>query len=552
MQSLLQQRAHPILETSSVPNPPDNMSSESSPWAAAIVEHLPDAIFIVDEKFRIKWANKAAQQFAPHGDGLTGKRFYRDVFRDVTLLKPDYFPLTIARDQGRPARTILRTADSRVFDLYAVRMDEGNEERKRILVVLKEITSNYRPLERLRAIHEAGRRLVDIAPGELIKLTAEERKQLLKNRVLAYLEGVLQFNVFEIRLIDFQTNKLVPFISEGMSPEAAARELTPAFEGQGITGYVAKTGVSYLCEDTRNDSLYLQGTANSRSSLTVPLIRYSSNMEPIVIGTVNIESPVPRAFTHDDRLFLEIFCRDLVTALNMLELIEVEQTEATLGVIEKLHRALAIPVNELVSKIVATEASLDPDAQGLRQALREIGKTALELKDIVHAIGRQLPPTESSPLFANKRILVVDGDESVLQDAHEHLPRWGCVVETATTGKAGLQMAVMAESEGGYDAILGAYKLPDMTGLEFFQQLKAHLKGRNVPFIMMVPIGRYLSDHQQVKARQLGAKCLVGKYPPPEGQEKGGHLALDPLKSSLAKLFAEQTRPPASAAPSGC
>ena len=236
----------------------------------------------------------------------------------------------------------------------------------------------------------------------------------------------------------------------------------------------------------------------------------------------------------------------------MLELIEVEQTEATLGVIEKLHRALAIPVNELVSKIVATEASLNPDSEGLRQSLREIGKIALELKDIVHAIGRQLPPTESSPLFANKRILVVDGDESVLQDAHEHLPRWGCVVETATTGKAGLQMAVMAESEGGYDAILSAYRLPDMTGLEFFQELKEHLKGHDIPFVMLVPIGRYLSDHQQVKARQLGAKCLVGKYLPPEGQEKGGHLALDPLKSSLTKLFAGQARAPASTAPSGC
>ncbi len=180
MQSLLEQRAHPMLETSSVLNPPDNMSAESFPWAPAIVEHLPDAIFVVDEKFRIEWANKAARQFAPNDDSLTGKRFYRDIFRDVTLLKPDYFPLTIARDQGRPARTILRTADTRVFDLYAVRMKEEGEGRKQILVVLKEITSNYRPLERLRAIHDAGRRLVDIAPGELIKLTAEENAKFRK------------------------------------------------------------------------------------------------------------------------------------------------------------------------------------------------------------------------------------------------------------------------------------------------------------------------------------------------------------------------------------
>lgn len=524
------------------PFPVTGAADPAQPQVSAdtIVHHLPDAIFVVDSGFRIVWANRAAQAFSADSGKLIGRRFYRDVFTDVTILRPEYYPLTLARDKGRSARSILRTADSRVFELYASPMQGMPGDARLILVVLKEITWNYMPLERLRAIHEAGRRLVDIPPEELIKLTAEERKELLKQRVLAYLESVLRFNVFEIRLIDTRTNKLVPFISEGMSPEAAARELCPAFEGQGITGYVAKTGVSYLCEDTRNDSLYLVGTANSRSSLTVPLVRYDVAMRPVVIGTVNIESPLPRAFTHDDRLFLEIFCRDLVTALNMLELIEVEQSEATLGVIEQIHRALAIPVNEIVSKVAAAEASVDPALEDVRRSLKEIGHAAMQLKQLVHSIGRQLPPTESSPLFANKRVLLVDGDSTVLQDAHEHLPRWGCVVETAATGQAGLQMAVMAEGEGGYDAIVGAYQLPDMKGLDFFIELKARLKGRDVPYVMLVPIGQYLPDHQQVKARQLGAKYLVGKYPPPPGSSTGGHLAVEPLKKVLERLFAEK------------
>lgn len=540
---------HPVLNPEPHQTVLENQAAETTPspastgvldWAQTIVENIPEAVFIVDRSFRVCWGNKLAKTFFPDQPDLRGRHFYRDLFPDVVLLKPEYYPLTLARDKGRPARSILRTSDSRVFELYATRLDDLGREEPRLLVSLKEITWNYMPLERLRAIHEAGRRLIDLPPEELIKLTAEERKELLKQRVLNYLESVLRFNVFEIRLIDTQTKKLVPFIAEGMSPEAAARELVPSHTGQGITGYVAKTGVSYICEDTINDTLYLQGTANSRSSLTVPLIRHDAALNSTVIGTVNIESPLPRAFTHDDRLFLEIFCRDLVTALNMLELIEVEHNEATLGVIENVHRALAIPANELVSKIVAVEASLGPQHEELRGPLREIAKTAMELKNIVLAIGRQLPPTESSPLFANKRVLLVDGDDSVLQDAHQHLPRWGCVVETATKGQAGLQMAVMAEGEGGYDAIIGSYKLPDMSGLDFFLQLKSVLKRDDIPFIMLVPIGQYLSDHQQVKARQLGAKCLVGKYNPTDGGQRGGHLAVEPLKKALEKLFSDK------------
>src|SRR5439155_26307846 len=88
----------------------------------------------------------------------------------------------------------------------------------------------------------------------------------------------------------------------------------------GVTGIVAATGKSYLCEDTTEDPLYLLGAQGAKSSLTVPLVLHDE-----VIGTFIVESPEPRAFTESDLQFLEIYSRDVAVALNTLELLLAEK-----------------------------------------------------------------------------------------------------------------------------------------------------------------------------------------------------------------------------------
>ncbi len=64
------------------------------------------------------------------------------------------------------------------------------------------------------------------------------------------------------------------------------------------------------------------GLQGRKSSLTVPLIWNEQ-----VIGTFNVESPEPRAFTESDLQFLEIFSRDVAVALNTLELLVAQQDQ---------------------------------------------------------------------------------------------------------------------------------------------------------------------------------------------------------------------------------
>src|SRR6185295_8406108 len=141
--------------------------------------------------------------------------------------------------------------------------------------------------------------------------------------------------------------RLEPLLAEGMTPEAANRELYAKSQNNGVTGFVAATGKSYLSEDTTKDPLYLLGSHNAKSSLTVPLILHDE-----VIGTFNVESPEPRAFTESDLQFLEIFTRDVAVALNTLELLVAEKASTAAESVEAIHSAVALPVDDILNDAV--------------------------------------------------------------------------------------------------------------------------------------------------------------------------------------------------------
>ena len=123
-------------------------------------------------------------------------------------------------------------------------------------------------------------------------MSVADRIELLKYNLRRFIHDLLHYDVIEIRLLNRQTGELEPLLEDGMMPEAARADAVRQPEGNGVTGYVAATGKSYFCPDTTNDPHYIAGAAGARSSLTVPLIAGDQ-----VIGTFNVESPRPNAFT---------------------------------------------------------------------------------------------------------------------------------------------------------------------------------------------------------------------------------------------------------------
>jgi CheY-like chemotaxis protein len=115
-----------------------------------------------------------------------------------------------------------------------------------------------------------------------------------------------------------------------------------------------------------------------------------------------------------------------------------------------------------------------------------------------------LPATkqvEKRPALRNKRVLVVDADETVRSAAHNLLERYGCVVETAHNGGEAAYMVRNMQGEDGYDAIIADIRLPDMSGHEFMLKLKEMLD--HVPLILMTGYG-YDPGHNIVKCSQAG------------------------------------------------
>ena len=303
---------------------------------------------------------------------------------------------------------------------------------------MRDVTKEMLQQQKLAAIHQAGMELADLTPDELAHMTVEERIELLKSNILHFTKDLLQFDVVEIRLLDQQTGKLEPLLAVGMEPAAAERVLFAQPQDNGVTGFVAATGKSYLCEDTTEDPLYLEGCKGAKSSLTVPLILHDE-----VIGTFNVESPEPRAFTESDLQFLEIFTRDVAVALNTLELLVAEKATAVAESVEAIHSAVALPVDDILNDAVNVMERYIGHEPEVVERLQRILRNARDIKQVIQKVGQKMAPAQAHPQakqldkrpsLRGQRMLVVDADETVRSAAHALLERYGCVVETAHDG----------------------------------------------------------------------------------------------------------------------
>src|SRR5262249_23005296 len=162
-------------------------------------------------------------------------------------------------------------------------------------------------------------------------------------------------------------------------PEAAERVLYAKESGNGVTGFVAASGKSYLCEDTANDPLYLTGVKGAKSSLTVPLKLHNE-----VIGTFNVESPQPHAFTDADLQFLQIFCRDVAMSLNTLQLLAAQRIGAAQESVEAIHSLVAVPIDEIVCDATSVCEELQGIHPEMRARLEKILCSAREIKEVIH------------------------------------------------------------------------------------------------------------------------------------------------------------------------
>nr|WP_315853743.1 response regulator [Novipirellula artificiosorum] len=472
--------------------------------SGVMLRDMPEGVALLDSDLRVLWANRRLLQWAGNRtESPVGRNFY-EILSNPEIMGPDFCPFHTALATGDESNSTLQTAENCYFQVHVAPLQHPDHSRQ-LVVTVNDITDEILQQQKLAAIHQAGRELADLRPSEIFMMEVDERIDLLKENIRHYLSDLLNFEVIEIRLLEQATGTLMPLLSVGIDQDAADRQLFAHPQGNGVTGYVAASGVSYVCHDVVNDPLFIPGVANSRSSLTVPLMLHDQ-----VLGTVNIESPEVNAFGDSDLQFLEIFARDIAFALNTLELLVAQKANTAQQSCDAIHSAVALPVDEILNDAVNVMEQYIGHSSEVTDRLRRVLRNARDIKQTIQQIGQRMTPLEAVPVGAHsphhaalrdKRVLVVDADEQVREDAHELLERYGCIVETAHKGDEALLMVRGSDDPAHYDVIISDIKLPDYSGYQLMLRLGELMN--HVPMVLMTGFG-YDPGHSIVKARQNG------------------------------------------------
>lgn len=474
-----------------------------SQQANLILNTIGEGVCIVDGEGRCSWMNKKMQAWPPRVHDKI-RRTCQDAFelfsRQVSPPAPD------APAFNRSKRYALNIEDAQFMEMIASPVITPDGQVVQVVAVVWDATGSRRMQQKLDAIDKAGRALVRLEAESLAKLHVTERLRLLEEKIISYTKELMHFDHFAIRLLDRRSGRLELVISAGLPSDALNVELYSSQEGNGISGFVAATGRSYICPDVERDPRYVMGLDQARSTLTVPLTLHDK-----VIGVFNIESRQRAAFNEDDRQFAEIFGRYVAIALNILDLLVLERAGTAHKVADEVCAEVAGPLNDIASDAKA----LMDDYIGhddLRQRLQQIVGNVRSIQDSLHQaakgprtiLGADDAVPAEDPILRGAHVLVADDDVAIRTTIADILRKYHVVVSTAENGA----QAIDQVNSQTFNLVLSDIRMPDKTGYDVFAA--ARQRDAVVPVILMTGFG-YDPNHSIVRASQEGLQAVLFK-----------------------------------------
>jgi CheY-like chemotaxis protein len=373
--------------------------------------------------------------------------------------------------------------------------------------LLSETTTAEAAALRMSAIDASGMMLLHFDRDEISHLTVADRLQLLEQRIITSVKRELKFDNFEIRLRAPGSDRLELVISENLSPLRIGESISASETGNGISGWVAATGRSYVCGDVRKDPLYREGLDDARSSLTVPL-----RIQDKVIGVFNIESGTENVFDEQDRQLAERFGCYIANVLHLLDLLVVERIstseQVALNMTSELERPIA-DLQELAATLLGG-GSHDP-ADQLQRIVAEITNRveacAAGPRSIIDA-EHEMHTIERESAFEGVRMLVVDDEDRIRSEVTQVLEHLGCEVTACANGTEAFAALETAQSGDGFALVVSDIRLPNASGYEVFTKSREVLP--DVPVILMTGFG-YDPNHTIVRASADGVQGILLK-----------------------------------------
>ena len=486
-----------------------------SQQANLILNTIGEGVCIVDGEARCNWMNKKMQAWP----GRVHEKIRRTCQEAFNLFSTQVSPQNNSPQSSdsppayfaRSKRYTLNIEEQQFLEMIASPVIAPAGQVVQVVAVVWDATGTRRLQQKIDAIDKAGSELVRLEGDALSKMNVQERLKLLEDKIIKYTRDLMHFDHFAIRLLDRKANKLELCISVGLPPEAQEVDLFANSEGNGISGFVASTGRSYICPDVERDPRYVLGLDQAKSSLTVPL-----RLHDKVIGVFNIESRQRAAFNEDDRQFAEIFGRYVAIALNILDLMVVERVGTAHKVADDVCSEVAGPLNDIASdatglmddyignddlrnKLHAIMENVQSIRRSLRQAAEGTNKTVLGAGDVKSA---------EDPLLRGARILVADDEPNLRTTISDVLRKFHAEVTMASNGLEAIQFIEAQQADSNFDLVLSDIKMPDKTGYDVFAA--ARRRCAQVPVILMTGFG-YDPNHSIVRASQEGLQAVLFK-----------------------------------------
>ncbi|MGD0138560.1 MAG: response regulator [Tepidisphaeraceae bacterium] len=474
-----------------------------SQQANLILNTIGEGVCIVDREGRSNWMNKKMQAWPAR----VHEKIRRTCQEAFDIFSKQVSPQTSdAPAFSRSKRYALNIEDQQYMELIASPVINPRGQVVQVVAVVWDATGTRRLQQKLDAIDKAGRELVRLEGDAMSKLNVGQRLKLLEEKIISFTRDLMHFDHFAIRLLDRKTNKLELVISAGLPPEALSIDLCAESEGNGISGYVAATGRSYICPDVERDPRYVVGLDSAKSSLTVPL-----RLHDKVIGIFNIESRQRAAFNEDDRQFAEIFGRYVAVALNILDLMVVERVSTSHKVADDVCSEVAGPLNDIASDanaLIEEYIGQDDLRQRLQQILDNVGAIRNSLRQAAEGpntiLGAGDVKGSDDPIIGNTHVLVADDEPNIRNTISDVLRKYHAAVTLASSGNE----AITLIEQSHFDLVISDIKMPDKSGYDVFAAV--HKLNTSTPVILMTGFG-YDPNHSIVRASQEGLQAVLFK-----------------------------------------
>lgn len=478
-----------------------------SQQALDILNTITEGICIITPQGQFHWQNRQVDELGQAfkeeiiRHALDAFQYYYQLLGTEQTLNPHFLP---------PRKFSLQEHEQkRFYEMAVTPLFDDQHRLSSITCVLRDQTDTFRMQQRLNAIDKAGGELVRIDAEAFKDMTVEQRISLIQEKIIQNAHELLHFDHFVVRVLNQKTKELEVLFGVDLPGD----EQTQVFaypQNNGITGYVAACGKSYICKDLSSDPYYLPGLDGAKCSLTVPLWLHDR-----IVGTLNVESTEPVAFDESDLQIAEIFGRYVAIALNILNLLVFERFQTTGQAVEELSHQVSEPLSGII-----TQASLLMEdyigSDDIRRRLQEIidnvvtikntvkDAQSISIKGITGIRTLSANPSEADDILSGKHILIVDDEKSIRETICDIVLKYGCIADTAHDGRE----AIALINQCDYNLIISDIKLPHATGYDIFAA--ARQKRPDRPVILMTGFG-YDPNHSIVRSNRQGLSAVLYK-----------------------------------------